>query len=205
MKIQKLIFAAALVIVGSTNIFSQTIASGRTMVGPASDTEKDSHSLTIGIPQVALLDIESTATSNGISLNAAAPTEAGEKVTFNQTNNNLWLNYSSIVGNESSRSVTVQITDGDVPEGINLTVLANKYVGEGEGSMGTASEESIILNDKKAETIIRGIGSAYTGNGATNGHNLTYKIAQSDDKDAYQNLNFDQSTTLTITYTLTDN
>ena len=191
MKIQKLLIAA-LILIASTNLFAQN------------DSEKDSHTLSIDIPQVALLDIESTS-KNAISLNATAPTEAGEKVTFNQTNSDLWLNYSSIVGDKNSRSVTVQITDGDVPKGINLTVLAKQYEGDGEGSMGEASEESIILNDKKATNIVKGIGSAYTGNGAKKGHNLTYKIAQSDDKDAYQNLNFEQSTTLTITYTLTDN
>ena len=190
MKIQKLIFAA-IILITSTNLLAQ-------------DKDNDSHLLKIGVPQVALLDIESTATSNGISLTATAPTEAGEKVEFNQENNSLWLNYSSIVGDKNSRSITVQITDGDVPEGINLTVLANKYEGDGKGTMGEASEKSIVLNDKKDVTIIKGIGSAYTGNGSKSGHNLIYKIEQSDDN-AYQNLNFDQSTTLTITYTLTDN
>jgi hypothetical protein len=191
MKIQKLIFAAVLVVTTSTSMFAQ-------------DTEKDTHTLTIEIPEVALLDIESN-NSNAITLNATVPTEAGEKVEFNQTNSDLWLNYSSIVGKNSSRQVTVQITDGDVPSGIDLTVVAKKYEGNGEGTIGEVVEKAIILNDKKANDIINGIGSAYTGNGATNGHNLTYKIAQSDDKDAYANLNFEESTTLTITYTLTDN
>ena len=190
MKIQKLILAA-IILISSTNLFAQ-------------DSEKDSHTLSIEIPQVALLDIEST-NSKDISLNATAPTEAGEKVEISQKNSDLWLNYSSIVGNKNSRSVSVQITDGDVPKGINLTVTAEQYEGKGEGTMGEASKKSIVLNDKKAETIIKGIGSAYTGNGAKSGHNLIYKIAQSDDTDAYQNLNFEQSTTLTITYTLTDN
>ena len=190
MKIQKLLFAA-LVLIASSNAFAQ-------------DSEKDAHSLTIGIPEVALLDIETTA-SKAISLKASAPTEAGEKVEFNQSNSDLWLNYSSIVGENSSRAVTVQITEGDVPNGVDLTVVANQYEGDGEGSMGKASEEPILLNSKEATNIIKGIGSAQTGNGAKKGHNLTYKIAQSDDKDAYANLNFEQSTTLTITYTLSDN
>ncbi|SDW11977.1 hypothetical protein SAMN05444411_101104 [Lutibacter oricola] len=190
MKISKLLIAAVLFI-ATSNAFAQ-------------DTEKDAHSLTIGIPQVALLDIESTA-AKAISLKATAPTEAGEKVEFNQSNSDLWLNYSSIVGNESSRAITVQITDGDVPSGIDLTVSANKYEGDGEGTMGEIAEKSIVLNNKKATNIIKGIGSAYTGNGAKKGHNLTYRITQSDDKDAYANLNFDESTTLTITYTLSDN
>ena len=191
MKIQKLVFAAVLVVATSTSMFAQ-------------DKNEDSHTLTLGIPEVALLDIESVS-SNAISLKATAPTEAGEKVTFNQTNSDLWINYSSIVGGKSSRNVTVQITEGDVPSGIDLTVIANKYVGVGEGTMGNVEEDAIVLNSKKATNIIEGIGSAYTGNGVKQGHNLTYKIAQSNDKDAYANLNFNESTTLTITYTLTDN
>ncbi|SDW40400.1 hypothetical protein SAMN05444411_101651 [Lutibacter oricola] len=190
MKISKL-FIAAVLFIATSNAFAQ-------------DTEKDSHSLKLGVPQVALLDIESTV-AKAISLKATAPTEAGEKVEFNQSNSDLWLNYSSIVGNESSRAITVQITDGDVPSGIDLTVSANKYEGDGEGTMGEIAEKSIVLNNKKATNIIKGIGSAYTGNGAKNGHNLTYRITQSEDKDAYANLNFDESTTLTITYTLSDN
>ena len=187
---KKLVFAL-FVLVASTNIFAQ-------------DTEQDSHSLTIGIPEVALLDIESV-TSNSISLNATAPTEAGEKVVFNQSNSDLWLNYSSIVGKNSSRDITVQITDGDVPSGIDLTVVAASYEGDGEGTMGKVSKESIVLNSKKATNIVEGIGSAYTGNGAKQGHNLTYQITQSDDAESYSELNFEESTTLTITYTLTDN
>ena len=191
MKIQKLVFAALLGLVATTGMFAQ-------------DTEKDSHSLTIGVPEVALLDIETVA-SKAISLKATAPSEAGEKVTFNQTNNDLWLNYSSIVGNKSSRYVSVQITEGNVPSGIDLTVIADKYEGDGEGSMGEVSSESILLNGNEAQSIIKGIGSAYTGNGAKKGHNLTYKIAQNNDEDAYSRLNFEESTTLTITYTLSDN
>ena len=191
MKLQKFVFAA-FILIASSNAFAQA------------DKDNDSHTLSIDIPEVALLDIESTA-AKAISLNATAPTEAGEKVTFNQTNSDLWLNYSSIVGKNSSREVTVQITDGDVPNGVDLTVVAKQYEGDGEGTMGKSSDEAIVLNSKKAENIIKGIGSAYTGNGAKKGHNLTYKITQSDDKDAYANLNFEESTTLTITYTLTDN
>ena len=169
-----------------------------------SDNENDSHSLTINVNTVAHLEINSI-NSNAVSLNATAPDDAGDKVEFGQTNNDLWLNYSSIAEKNSARNVTVQVTNGDVPSGIDLSVSANKYKGDGEGYIGEVVEQPIILNNKKATNIIEDIGSAYTGNGANKGHNLVYKIAQSDNKDAYAYLDFDQSTTLTITYTLTDN
>jgi len=189
MKLQNLFIAAAL-------LFATTAIN-------AQDSNEDSHTVTIGIPNVALLDIES-ATGKAITLDAQAPTEAGEKVVFNQTNSDLWINYSSIVGDKSTREVSVQITGGDVPDGLELSVVAKADVKQGEGTTGSVAKDAIVLNDKKAATIIEGVGSAYTGNGANKGHNLTYKIAQSKDDKAYSKLSFEQSQTLTITYTLSD-
>jgi len=185
------------------NLFIATAILFATTAINAQDTNKDSHTVTIEIPEVALLDIEST-TSNAISLKATAPTEAGEKVEFNQTNSDLWINYSSIVGKESTREVSVQITEGGVPDGLELSVIAREDANKGEGTTGSVAKDAIVLNDKKAATIIKGVGSAYTGNGANKGHNLTYKIAQSKDKDSYSKLSFEQSQTITITYTLSD-
>ena len=185
------------------NYFITAVILFATTVINAQDTNEDSHTIAIGIPQVALLDIEST-TGTTISLTATAPTEAGEKVVFNQTNSDLWINYSSIVGSESTRAVSVQITGGAVPDGLALSVVAAEDVNQGEGTTGTASAE-IVLSNENAPNIITGVGSAYTGNGANKGHNLTYKIAQdNEDDDAYSKLRFDQSPTITITYTLSD-
>ena len=190
MKTQKLLFAVIIAIF-STNAFAQ-------------DTNVGEHTVSIGISEVALLDLESNS-GNNITLNATAPEEAGEKVTFEDTNADLWINYSSIVGTEQTRDVTVQITGGDVPAGIELSVKAANDAGKGDGAMGIAVTNSIVLNDKNATSIIAGVGSAYTGDGAENGHNLTYAIKQSSDEGAYASLNLDDSTTISITYTLTDN
>ena len=168
------------------------------------DNESDFHYINIDLNAVAQLEIKSK-TSRAITLNAEAPNEAGEKVTFGQTNNDLWLNYSSIAFANSSRNIAVQITNGNVPEGIDLTVISAKYVGNGDGLLGEPVKNPILLNNKKATNIIEGIGSAYTGYGPESGHNLTYKIAQSSSSNAYASLDFKQSTTLTITYTLSDN
>jgi len=191
MKLQNL-FIAAVLLFATTAINAQ-----------AADTNEDSHTVTIGIPEVALLDLEST-TGTAISLNAQAPKEAGDAVVFNQTNSDLWINYSSIVGENSTREVSVQITAGDVPAGLELSVVATQDAKQGEGNTGSAVNDAIVLNDKSAATIIEGVGSAYTGDGANKGHNLTYKIAQSKDDKAYSKLSFEQSQTLTITYTLSD-
>ena len=190
MKLQNLFIAAAL-------LFATTAIN-------AQDTNEDFHTVTIGIPEVALLDLESTTGENEIELTATAPIEAGDKVEFDQEDSTLWINYSSIVGTDATREVSVQITDGDVPAGLELSVVAKADAEQGEGATGSVSGDAIVLNGNSAAIIIEGVGSAYTGNGANKGHNLTYKIAQSNDSDAYSKLNFEQSQTLTITYTLSD-
>ncbi|PCI35731.1 MAG: hypothetical protein COB60_02105 [Flavobacteriaceae bacterium] len=172
----------------------------------AQDTNEASHTISISIPEIALLDLEST-TGTAINLNGTAPTEAGEKVTFNATNNDIWINYSSIVGSstEPTRKVMVQITDGNIPDGLELAVIASQDAGSGDGTMGEAATKAIVLSTKEAQEIIDGVGSAYTGNGPNKGHNLTYTLSQKSKKGSYASLDFNQTQTISITYTLTDN
>jgi hypothetical protein len=192
MKLKNILFATLIVFTVNTSF--------------AQDTNEDSHTVTIGIPEVALLDLES-ATGTAISLNGTAPTEAGDAVIFNATNSDVWINYSSIVGSSSepSRNVTVQITDGDVPDGLVLSVQASQDAGQGDGTMGVAENNAITLNKNTADKIIDGVGSAYTGNGANKGHKLTYTLKSDTANGSYAKIDFDQAQTLSITYTLSDN
>ena len=133
------------------------------------------------------------------------PREAGMAVDFsNQTNNDLWINYSSITNKrtEPSRNITVQITSGTVPAGMVLEVTAGKDAGKGDGQVGTPTG-TISLNHT-AQSIINGVGSAYTGHGVSNGHQLSYRLALSNDKGSYGQLDLDQSGSVAIMYTLTD-
>ena len=191
MKLKNLLFAA-LIVFTAKGAFAQ-------------DTNEDFHTVTIGIPEVALLDLES-ATGTDITLNGTAPSEAGEAMVFNAKNSDIWINYSSIVGSKSdpSRNVTVQITDGQVPDGLVLSVVAAQDAGKGDGTMGKAEKDAIALSTKKADKIIDGVGSAYTGNGANKGHNLTYTLTLDSNKGSYAKVDFDQAQTLSITYTLSD-
>jgi len=190
MKFSKLFFAA--LIIFSANSYAQT------------DTNEASHNLSLGIPKVALLDLESNS-SLAISLNGTAPTEAGEAVAFNASNSDIWINYSSIIGSttEPERTVSVKITNGNVPAGLELKVIAAADAGNGDGTMGTAAGTATLLTSSSSN-IISGIGSAYTGDGANNGHKLTYTLSQSASAGSYASLDFDKSDTLTITYTLSD-
>ena len=170
----------------------------------AQDTKTDKHTIDIKIPEVAILDLETTGKSSAITLEGTAPTEAGNALDFSKVSNSeLWINYSSIIGKktEPSREVTVQITTGDVPTGLEILVEAAKDAGKGEGTVGTPAGQLTLST--AAQSIVTGVGSAYTGNGASAGHNLTYKMQLA--KGKYGDIDFDQSGSITVTYTLSDN
>lgn len=164
----------------------------------ADDTNNGSHSISINIPEVALLDLEG---GSSISLAPSAPTEAGAAFDFSSaTDNSIWVNYSSVVAAGKSRTVTVAITSGTVPTGMLLNVTAGGYAGNGKGNLGTASPAVTLTSS--AKNIITGIGSCYTETGASKGHNLAYSLVL-DSADDYDGL-VQGSTSITVTYTLTD-
>lgn len=170
----------------------------------AQDSNQDAHNVVIGIPEVALLDLEAV-NGTSITLGPTAPVEAGNAVDFNSVDNSIWINYSSIIGSttEPSRNVAVQITSGTVPAGTELSVLAASDAGNGDGTMGSPTPTVVLTST--AQNIITGIGSAYTGNGVNKGHNLSYALNLSSAAGSYAQLDFDNSDTVVITYTLSDN
>jgi hypothetical protein len=166
------------------------------------DARNDSHQLTITIPDVALLDIEPVTANRDFSLTFVAPTEAGMRIRNPNSNNTVWMNYSSIVsaptGAHPVRKVTVQ-SNVMTPGGIGFTVTASGDAGAGGGSVGGVGGNVSI--DNTAQDIIRDIYSCYTGNGVNKGHQLTYNANVANT--AYSQLRAG-STLMSITYTLTD-
>ena len=180
-------------------IFSQIIK--------AQDTNQDTHTVTIGFPQVVTLSLLSD-TGTAIVLKGDAPSEAGNSVIFNDTNSDIWINYScSIIGTsvEPTKSIAAQITQGMVPLGLRLSVIASKDASQGGGTLGVPESTPVVLNHLKANTVIDGIGVSYTGSGTTKGHNLTYTLSLDPTLGSYALLDFNQSGSLTVTYTLSDN
>lgn len=152
----------------------------------------------ISLPVVALLDIEPS--SDAVILAIPATTEAGQSVAISATSNSAkWLNYTSAVpAGGSTRRITAQISSGSVPAGVRLLLSVSSPMGAGGGARG-GSVTNLALTPT-AQTILSGIGGAYTGNGINNGHQLTYSLAISN----YSSL-VTASSTVMVTYTLTDN
>ncbi len=165
------------------------------------DDNDDSHVVTINFSEVAIVDIEDSAIKD-ITLDATGgvPAEAGDPYDFSVTNSTLWLNYTSILGNETSRLVTVRTTAGTIPAGLDLRVQAAADAGNGGGSVGANVATPIVLNGTD-QNIITGIGSCYTSTGTNNGHNLTYSLAVNDWSLIDQS---DSGAAITVLYTITD-
>ncbi|MBN2773373.1 MAG: hypothetical protein JXR31_03935 [Prolixibacteraceae bacterium] len=185
---KKILVVTAIAVFVNVNLFAQ-------------DDSDDTHNLTLSVPEVALVDIEGG--SGSVVLSVEAPTEAGNPLNFSNANNNdLWLNYSSIVGTETSRTVSAKISSGSVPSGLLLKVTAGAFSGSGNGTLGSSTGQ--ITLSSTDQNVITTIGSCYTGNGASNGHNLAYVLELNSASGSYALLE-DVSTNLTIQYTISDN
>ncbi|KMQ59570.1 hypothetical protein ACM46_19565 [Chryseobacterium angstadtii] len=146
------------------------------------------------LPVVTLLDVEPT---GSFTLNFTAPTEAGQALTAPAANTTKWVNYTSAIASGGlTRRVTASINQ--VIPGVNIRVQAAAASGAGGGTLGTSS--GLVTLSTTASTIITGIGGAYTGNGANNGHMLTISLSVN----TYANLSAHINTPVVITYTITE-
>lgn len=190
-------------------IAASLIISGLTMAAPSGDNDDKntaSHNVSIEIPTVALVDVESTEGGEADVINltpSVSSLEAGEAVDFGTaTNSDLWLNYTSIVegsGSNSERQITVELDDEDnLPEGISLLLSAGS-ISSGKGTKGSPVSGKVTLSET-AQDLITGIGSCYTESGANKGHQLTYELGIDEDK--YDELEAD-TYNVQITFTIT--
>ncbi|MEJ5104802.1 hypothetical protein [Chryseobacterium sp. MYb328] len=151
--------------------------------------------VTLTLPVVTLMDVEPT---GNITLNFTAPTEAGNPIGNPTPNTSKWINYTSaITSGGLTRRITAAIS-GTLIQGVNIRLQAAAASGAGGGTLGTPSAQVTLTNTPV--TIISGIGGAYTGNGANNGHRLTISLVPS----TYTDLSARPSTALTIVYTITE-
>jgi len=180
------------------------VAISANMKAQADDLD-DTHQITVSIPEVALVDIEPNASKN-LTMGFTAPTEAGLPIVPASTNSTLWLNYSSIKSTaDVTRTIAVKLNA--VIPGVDIKVTAAAATGAGGGAVGTPAAQLTLTSTN--QTIISGIGSAYTGDGASNGHNLSYAVVYGTGTGGSANYGDLAATTPTpsaiVTYTISDN
>ncbi|TDB59537.1 hypothetical protein [Arundinibacter roseus] len=169
----------------------------------AQDGITANHNVDISIPEVALLDIESSGTT-AITFAFTAPTEAGLPIQAPSPNTQLWLNYSTIsqpytMDGPATRKISVKLNG--TTYGVDLLLAAATYTGSGAGDFGTPEANPITLTENDQDLITE-IGSSYTGDGTSNGHQLTYSLS-------FRGSNYSQLEQGTfgtnVVYTISDN
>lgn len=161
----------------------------------AQDTNTDSHQITVVVPDVALLDLETSATKDfTATFTKPATDEAGNKVLTPAANSTIWLNYTTIITGSTPKKVSVKASA--LVDGVDIRILAGAAT-TGAGTKGTPSAAFNLLTTDVS--LISDIGSAYTASGPSNGHQITYSFLADDSK--YADLRA-ASTAVTVTYTL---
>ncbi|WP_343664306.1 hypothetical protein [Chryseobacterium mucoviscidosis] len=153
-----------------------------------------SRNIAVTLPVVTLMDIEP---SGAISLNYTAPNEGGNAITAPAANTSKWINYTSAIAPSGlSRRITASVNQ-TIP-GIDIKIQAATASGSGGGTLGIPSAQITLTT--VAQTVISGIGGAFTGNGSNNGHQLTVTLVTNN----YSSLNARSNTPVIITYTITE-
>ena len=169
----------------------------------AQDTNTDNHTVSITVPEVALLDIEPGAPAKNIAMNFTANGEAGLGLTSPSANASLWLNYTSVVtagAPDNVRQINVKLTTALAGVDIAVTPATPVFTGGTVASAGTSG--AAVTLTTTAQDIVTGIGSVYTGDGINKGVNVSYGITAP--AASFASL-VAGTTAVTVTYTLTDN
>lgn len=112
--------------------------------------------------------------SSSISLDLTSPFIAGAAVS-NVSVNTSWLNYNIVhTPPEPTFSITVEISTGTVPDGLELRIEAGTYTGPGGEQSGTPTGELVITNSP--QILVNNIGTCNSGSGPDFGHQLTYSF-----------------------------
>ena len=117
-----------------------------------------SHSLSISIQEVALVDISPVYSSK-----------------TNQAHGlkGVWVNYSSVYNHQKQRSIKMYIENADESKAIYATAHASQ---SGYGQLGQPAGP-VKLSDHP-QTVIGGIGTAYTESGNQKGHLVEFAIME---------------------------
>ena len=147
------------------------------------------HDVTININEIAEINVNGSA----VTLTVTAPGTGGSNPQ-GDSNSDAQLQYTSVVSG-TTRNISAKISSGSVPNGVALAVQPTGTPGSNEGTYGSA-----VTLDATDQNIVTGIESCATGITASDGATLGYTLSVTDPTQ----LNYGSDTTVTITYTLTD-
>ena len=165
------------------------------IVAAGAFAQADSHTVSVNIPEIALLAIN----GGNVTLEIQEPLNPGEAGT-GDSDAATRLFYTSLVPSGGFKKITAEAAGALVPGGTSITVEATSIAATGTG--GTAAGAVTFTNMLAgAQDFVTGIESAYTGiNPATDGAVLTYTLSFAD----YTALRaLAAPAVFTVTYTIT--
>ncbi len=117
-------------------------------------------------------------TQNSISLSNRSPKYMDFKPSYNagvskQTiiDDSQWLNYTTLVdAADPTISISVEIANGRIPEGMELQIEASNYRGKTRGKAGIPTRKVSVSHMPRV--LIDNIGTCYTGSGRYEGHQI---------------------------------
>jgi hypothetical protein len=89
-----------------------------------------------------------------------------------KTVDTVWINYSSVIVNNSTNTICASLATVDMPAEIAIKLSVGPDIGAGYGQVGRPTLP--IYLSSSPQPIITDIGSCYTGQGNNKGHLLTF-------------------------------
>ncbi len=137
----------------------------------AQDDATANQELTMGIPEVLLIDaVNDAGVVGAVSLELTTVT-AGTAISGGTGTS--YAQVSSIVASGQTRTITAAVTG--VPAGTALSVTTTVPSNANQaGTVGTGTSNVPLINAAAASTIVSGIGSCYTGTSSGDGYQLDW-------------------------------
>lgn len=142
--------------------------------------------------------------TNNAPVNLNLTTSVAGAPVSSVSNSNMFVKVSSTVPGGTHREITARITNGTVPAGTKLTLVAAPCTTlNSGGKLGTPMSTPIVLNSID-QILVDYIGSCYTGTGYNDGYKLTYTWSLNTPVTSYETLQATTTpTALTVVLTIT--
>jgi len=136
------------------------------------------HSIRVEFREVALIDLIGEEYID-LDLSGLDPVFLDTVTEITIPNSRRWINYTTLSDNSVQYRISLQ--SSSLPEGFDLTVIAQNPLETGGGTKGVSRALSPVVVSEGAEVIlIDEITSSYTGVGENNGVAMEFQLKRSD-------------------------
>lgn len=161
----------------------------------AVDTNVASSTLTLGVPEVSLLRA-----NGGVITLSLQHQDAGMSIETSKSDSTTRLLVSSVI-TSATRTLSAKITAGTIPSGTLLKLIAMQPNASFVGTSGSLAAQ--VTLDATDRPVVTGIGTCYSGTGASDGYPLKFTYSLDTNPATYGSLRATTGTQIVVTLTLT--